>query len=82
MAQKLQLMFMQLPNNNAASYLPSQYFSPVGPRADESGIRGSVRRCSALVREGILPRTLALFCALDSPRVAATIDRIQQKLMR
>jgi hypothetical protein len=82
MAQKLQITFMQLQHNNTASYLPSQCFSRCEPRANQSGIRGPVRACSGLVRAAVTPRVFAPFCTLDTPRVAATIDRTQQKLMR
>jgi len=82
MAQMLQLMFMQPQYNNAAFYLPYQSFGPREPRANETGARTRVRDCSQLVREAALPRAVALFCTLDSPRVTATIDRTQQKLMR
>jgi hypothetical protein len=82
MAQKLQIMFMQLKHNSAASNLPSQFFGRRKPRADQTGVRRQLRDCSGLVRGAVLPRAFAPFCALDSPRVAATIDRTQQKLMR
>ena len=82
MAQMLQLVFMQLQYNSAAFNLLYQSFGPREPRVNETGARARVPGCSRLVREAALRRDVALFCTLDSPRVTATIDRTQQKLMR
>jgi hypothetical protein len=82
LAQKLQITFMQLENNSAAPYRQYPCFSPREPHVDETASRAPARRCSGLVREAAVPRVFAPFCTLDGPRVAATIARTQQKLMR
>jgi hypothetical protein len=82
LAQKLQITFMQLENNSAAPHRQYPCFSLVEPRADKTALRARRRRCSGLVREAAVRLVFAPFCTLDGPRVAATIARTQQKLMR